>query len=352
MVLERLRGAEEFDGDDVACEVDDAGEFGCGAGAEAVVVLHAGGSGDVGDGGGVAEGDDLVAAGGGGVLGDHEAAADAGVRGEIGAEVGFGVGGGEHEEGATLGDAGDVSERDGEHVHGDGDGHAVEVAAGDDVAGAGVVREDEWVVGDGGELVEDGGAHGIEGVDGGAEHLRDTAERVGVLDARVVLAVAWEDLGAGEQASDGGGDSPLTGLIAGGVESVVEEGVGGPAGVDGHGGGAEGGRKERVDVDEGEGGPAGHEVRAVDERETFLGFEREGGDAVDLEGFGGGSGVAALVEHASFAHEGEGDVGEGSEIARGADGTNFGDEGDDVGVEDPEDLLDNLGTDSGVTACE
>jgi len=347
-----LCGAQEFDRDDVAGEVDDAGELGGGARAETVVVLHAGGRRDIGNGGRRAESDDLVAAGGGGVLGDHEPAADARVRGEIGAEVGLGIGGGEHEERSAFGDAGDVGEGDGEDVHGDGDGHAVEVAAGDDVSRAHRVGEDKRVVGDGGELAQDGGPHRVDGVACGAEHLGDAAERVGVLNARVVLAMAGEDLRAGEQASDRGGDFALPGLVSSGVEAIVEECVGRAASVDGHGGGAEGGREERVDIDQGECGTAGHEVRAVDEGESFFGFERERGDVVDLECFSGGAGVAALMEHATLAHEREGDMGERGEVAGRTDRTDLGDEGDDVRVEHAEDLFDDDRPNARVSASE
>lgn len=266
--------------------------------------------------------------------------------------MGLWVGGGEHEERSAFGDAGDVGEGDGEDVHGDGDGHAVEVAAGDDVSRALWVREDKRVVGYGGELAQDGGPHRVDGVACGAEHLGDAAERVGVLNARVVLAMAGEDLRAFEELSDRGGDCALSGLVSSGVEAIVEEGVGRAAGVDGHGGRAEGGGEERVDIDERECGTACHEVRAVDEGESFFGFEPERGDLVDLECFRGGASVAALMEHATLAHEGEGDMGERGEVAGSTDRTDLGDEGDDVRVEHAEDLFDDDRSNARVSASE
>lgn len=151
VVLEALSSAEELDGQDVADEIDCAGGFGGGARAEAVVVLHACAGGDIGDAGGSGEGDEFVDTGGGGVLGDHQAAFEAGFGGEVGLEVAFGFEGAGDEVDAAFGDAGDVREADGEGVEGDGQGHAVEIGARDDGIAAGV-GEDEGVVGNCAEL--------------------------------------------------------------------------------------------------------------------------------------------------------------------------------------------------------
>lgn len=151
VVLEALSSAEELDGEDVAYKFDRAGGLGGSAGAEAVVILHACAGGDIGDAGGSGEGDELVDACRGGILGDHQAAFEAGCRGEIRLEVAFGLEGAGDEVDAAFGDAGDVSEADGEGVEGDGQGHAVEIGTGDD-GGEVSIGEDEGIVGDSAEL--------------------------------------------------------------------------------------------------------------------------------------------------------------------------------------------------------
>ena len=54
---------------------------------------------------------------------------------EVGGQAGFGIEAGEHVVDAPLGDSGDVGADDRGEVHGDGQGHAVEVAAAEDVGG-------------------------------------------------------------------------------------------------------------------------------------------------------------------------------------------------------------------------
>lgn len=151
MVLEALSSAEELDGEDMADEFDRAGGLSGSARAEAVVILHACAGGDIGDAGGSGEGDQLVDACRGGVLGNHQAAFEAGLGGEVGLEVAFGFEGASNEIDAAFGDAGDVGEADGKGVEGDGQGHAVEIGTGDD-GGEVSIGEDEGIVGDSAEF--------------------------------------------------------------------------------------------------------------------------------------------------------------------------------------------------------
>ena len=392
MVFDGFGGADEFDGYDVAREVEGAAGLGGAAGAEGVVVFHAGAGGEVRDAGGGGEADDLVAAGGGGVLGDHEARVEAGPWAEVGWQAGLGVKAAEHVVDAAFGDAGDVTDRDGEGVEGDGQGHAVEVAGGDHVGGGSGVGRWSTGVGAGGfqfatlplshlairkhqriiryraELGFDHGLRVFERVPGGAEDLGGAPERVGVLHARVVERVRGDDLAVFEERGEAGGNGDLAALTAGGVDAGVEEGVGGAAGVDGHRSGGEGGVEETFEILYEQGALGGHEMSAVDEGEAFFGFEGEGFESGGFEGAGAGdhSMFARLGEPGhlkqghlrqgylgvAFADEDQGDVGQGGEVAGGADGAGLRDDGCDAGVEEGEDGVDQVGADAREAAGE
>ena len=86
---------------------------------------------------------------------------------------------------------------------------------------------------------------------------------------------------------------------------------------------------------------AGHELGAVDEGEAFLGGEFDGGEAGAGEGLLAGQDLAFELG-AAFAHEHEGEVGKGGEVARGADGTLRGDDGMDAAVEHGEEQFGDL----------
>ncbi len=118
---------------------------------------------------------------------------------------------------AAFADAGEGAEGEGGVVEGEGEGLAVEVAAGE-----GVVVKDEGVIGGGVEFNVDDAADFGEGVRGGAVDLGGAAERVGVLDATAGL-VGGADLGAIEPQAEAGGAGELAGVGAGAVDSLVEE---------------------------------------------------------------------------------------------------------------------------------
>lgn len=153
MGLDALGGAEQFGGDDRAGQLDGSGCLGGAAGAEGVVVLHVGAGGEVSHAGGGSEPDEFVAHGGRGVLDDHETGHDTGFGAHERGQLALGVKDAEHVVDAALGDAREVGDTDGEGVEGEGDGHAVEAAGGDDVWDVAAGVEDERVVGDGAEFV-------------------------------------------------------------------------------------------------------------------------------------------------------------------------------------------------------
>jgi hypothetical protein len=212
----------------------------------------------------------LVHERGGRVLGDHQARAEAGGRRQEPRQLR--VAGRQQRIGAALAVGGQLGEREREVVQRQRQRLAVEVAARDDLA---VVREDERIVGDRGELALECAAHVVERVRHGADHLRGAPQRVGVLHAAAV-GVARHDIAAAEQLAQAGGHARLARLRAHRLES----------GVEGDGGALEGLERERARHDSGvehtacvvhrERPNSGHEVGAVDERQALLGGQRQG----------------------------------------------------------------------------
>ena len=122
------------------------------------------------------------------VLGDHEAGVDARLGGEERRQP-VRARGVEQPVGAALGDPADLGDRDGEEVEREAERRAVEVAARLDAA----VRQHHRVVDRARQLA---GRHPLgvgERVARGAVDLRRAAQRVGVLHAVVVVAVAGDD---------------------------------------------------------------------------------------------------------------------------------------------------------------
>ena len=99
---------------------------------------------------------------------------------------------GEHAEDAALADVGDLRDAHRREIERQRERLAVEVAGRDDLAG---VREHERVVGDGVDLDGDDFAQPAQRVAAGAVHLRDAAQRVGVLHL-VAVEVAEHDRAA------------------------------------------------------------------------------------------------------------------------------------------------------------
>lgn len=337
--FEGVDGGEEFDGEDEAGEIDHLLELEGGGHAHGDEVLFVAGGGDGARGGGVGEDAEFGDERGGGDLEHHQAGFEAGVLGEEGGET-FVEGGIDEAVDAAFADAGEGAEGEGGVVEGEGEGLAVEVAAGE-----GVVVKDEGVVGGGIEFDIDDAAGFGEGIGGGAVDLGGAAEGVGVLDAAAGL-VGGADLGAFEPLAEAGGGGDLAGVGAGAVDAIVEGGGGTAEGVEGEGAGGVGGFEEVFGIEEGETAGGEHGLGAVDERDAFLGLEGEGFDAGFGEGFGPGE-AAAEIEGGAFADEDESDVGEGGEVAAGADAASGGGDGGDAFVQESEEAFGDLGADAG-----
>ena len=171
--------------------------------------------------------EDLVFAdqGGGGYLRHHEAGVQTRAGREKGRQVFVERGINEALQ-TTLGDAGQRAQCDGQKIERKGQGLAVEIAAGEDVAGDGSAHdgfgaadfadlgEDQGIVDRRVHLdFEDGAAMG-ESVAHGAVDLRNAAQGVGVLHLAAV-AMGLADFAALQHPEEVAGDEELTGMGAG-----------------------------------------------------------------------------------------------------------------------------------------
>ncbi len=284
--------------------------------------------------------------GGGGVLHDHKAGVDAGLGGEEGGQA-VGQGGVDHPLGAALGGVGNLRAGDAQSVEGDGHGLAVEVAAGDDRL---VLQEDQGVVGDGVELDLHLIPDIVQGVPDGAVKLGDAPQGVGVLHP-VLLAVV-QNFGALQQLAHVLGHQHLALLAAdlmdAGVKGVAQAGEA----LEVHRaddvaqlGGADG-------VIQGQGAHGGHGAGAVGHAQAL--FAHQGVQGVDTRlGHGVGAGhELALVVGLSLAQHGQGHVGQGGQVAGGAQGALLGDPGVDALVEHLNHHLHQQGAHAGHAAAQ
>jgi hypothetical protein len=99
--------------------------------------------------------------------------------------------------------------------------------------------------------------------------------------------------------------------------------------LDTHTGGDVGGAEQTVQVMDREGQHPEHPVRSVDKGKPFLLGEENGSEP----GRGGRHQLARVVAHLTLAHHREGAVGQGSEIARAAQGPVFANHGCDPRVQ-------------------
>ncbi len=284
-------------------------------------------------------GEHLVLAheGGGHVLGYHEAGVEAALGGEEGGQAVRKARVNESLH-AALRDARELGEGDGEEVHGEGDGLAVEVAAGDDVA----VFHDDGIVRDRVKLALDDAADVIDRVAAGAVDLGGASQGVGVLHA--LLSLPGREGRALEEPSERGRRVDLPRLSAKLVDARVE-GVGDALeGLEAEGGRHLGGVDEGEGVGGREGPDGGHGLRAVDEGEPLLGREGHGLEAGRGEGLAPRH-PAAAEGGFSRAHEDQGEVGERGQVARGAEGALLRHDRDDARVEHGHEGLDRGGPD-------
>ena len=248
--------------------------------------------------------------------------------------------------GATLADAAQFGNGNGEEVEHHGQGFTVEVTAGDDHV---LVGEDNGVVGGGVDFGLDNRGYVGDSVLGGAVDLRGATEAVGILD---VLLVAGDDLAALGVFADGGSGFELAFVGANHVEALVE-------GFDAAVEGVEAEREEHVGLTAETLGfkdapysVAAHELGAVEEGEALF--------ALQLDGLPAESGVDLLdVAATAFpidvakAEDGrEHEVGQGAEVAAGTEAALLVDNGKDVVVVAVDETLDGLELGTAVAKAE
>ena len=215
-----LGGAESFDGDDVLDVGDDLAEVAGGGGAHGVDVFDAGGGRDGVDAGGVGEDPVLGDKGGGEVVGNHVAGVEAGFGDEAGREAAaLAV---DEEVDPALGDDPQRGDGDLGGVGGEGEGVAVEVAAGEDGVVLARLGEDQRVVGGGVDLDVRVSRSGLRASTDGPWIWGTQRSEVGVLDAgggrrRLRTPRSRQRMV--------GGDGTLAGVGPGRVDPVVERGV-------------------------------------------------------------------------------------------------------------------------------
>ncbi len=220
------------------------------------------------------------------VLRDHVPGVDAGVGGEERRQA---VAAGLVEEpvGAALGDRCDVGGDDREEVEHVGHRGAVEVAVGLDAT---VLGKHHRVVDGRGELSRGDQRGVVDGVPGGAVHLRRAAQRVGVLHAVAVRpAVARDDAGVREQPRQVGRGGRLSRVRAQRLQVGGEDPVGRELRLDAHRGRDVGGLEKHPQVGDREDEHAEHPVGAVDERQPLLGLQLDRRQAGLAQRDGGGT---------------------------------------------------------------
>jgi hypothetical protein len=272
--VQRLRGGEHLDRQHVPHVADHLAQLAHRGPAHRDVVLLVAGGRDGVDAAGVREHLVLADQRRRRVLRDHEP----GVRARVARQEGRQAAGErrvEHPVGAPLGDAGELRHRHREHVAGERQRLAVEVAGGHDLP----VRHDHRVVDHRAELDVDDPPGVRENVADRAVHLGSAAQAVRVLDGVVALAVARDQRAARQQPAEVGGAGQLAGVRADHLHPLVVRLVGPEQRLDAHRGGDVGHRDEQPDVVDGQREQHLHRLGAVDERQALLRREDQRLDA-------------------------------------------------------------------------
>ncbi len=237
-----------------------------------------------------------------------------------------------------LADGRELGAGDGQHVEGERDRLAVEVAARDDEV---LVGEDQRVVG--GRVHLDGqDAPGVlQAVAHRPVHLGHAAERVRVLDLGAV-GVALDDLRVAEQRAQVLGDGHLARVRPRGVDRGEEGPVAPEQPLEGHRPGQVRGLGQRLAAEERQRAHRAHRLGAVHQRQALLGLEHH-----RLEpgaGQRGASGEPLVADEGlALADEHQRQVGQRREVARGAHAAALGDDRDDAAVQHVERELERAG---------
>ncbi len=195
----------------------------------------------------------------------------------------------------------------------------------------------DGVVDGGGELPLGDAERVREGVASGAGDLGGAAHGVGVLNARGVacdLGVPPGEAGAGEDAEHVVGGRALARVGPDGVQLGRQDLVGPEQRFEAERGGDVGGGVEPLQVVYRHEQHAEHAVGAVEEGQALLLAQLDGHDAVRGEQLPGGPDDPVGAFGVTLAHQREGAVAEGGEVAGAAERTVLVDDGGDTGVEE------------------
>jgi hypothetical protein len=178
-------------------------------------------------------------------------------------------------------------------------------------------------------------------VEAGAHHLRLAAQAVGVLHAVVAFQVRAADRAALEQGAVVARHVDLTRLAAQRVDARVEGAVAAARRVDRQRADDQRRLEHRLEGEEGVQRERGRDLRAVDQRQAFLGRQRERRDAGRAQRRVGRHALAVLPELA-LADQRQRQVGERRQVARGADRALRRDPRHEAGVEHRQQRVDHL----------
>ena len=246
---------------------------------------------------------------------------------------------------APLGDGADFRNGDGDTVCRHADGFRVEIAARHD----GAVAQHQRVVGRGIGLDPQDFAGMRQLVETGADHLRCAAQAIGVLHAQIVFAVAFADLRSVEQVANDLRRHDLAAMAAQAVDLVMKRRGRTHRRIERQRRGDERIDRQPPAVEQRGKGQSGGHLRAVEQREPFLGFEHERFEACALQGRARRHAFAP-VEGVAFPDQGGGDMGQRGKIARCADRSLFRDHGGHASLDQLLQPFDNHGPDPGCPA--
>jgi hypothetical protein len=239
---------------------------------------------------------------------------------------------GEHrvgqQRGAPFGQRADLGNGERDIVGGEGHRLRMEVAAGKHFA----LRRHQRVVGDGIGFPPQHHGGMAELIDAGAHHLRLAAQAVRVLHTGIARAVAFADGAAVQQATQRGRGLDLPRLAPQRVDARVKRRVGTTRGIDAHGAGGQAGAQQVLRLEQPDNGQCRGDLRAVQQRQSFLRPQRHGGKADTLQRLRA-SDNGTIRQRLTLANQHQRHMGQRRQIARGTDRALGGDRRQHIGIQ-------------------
>ena len=197
---------------------------------------------------------------------------------------------------AAFGNRPDLADRKRDHVGGEGDWLGVKIAARQRFVGVG---EDQRIVGNAVRFDLQRRARLAQDVERGAHHLRLAAQAIGVLNAGVILEVAGADRRPRHPGAQRARNLDLPTMAAQVVNTRIEGRVRTLGGFGRQRAGDERRLEQQFGLEQSGERIGGRKLRAVQQREPFLGGELDRREACTRKRLGGGK---ALVADEDFAH--------------------------------------------------